>query len=214
MRGTDAKRPAQPLTPRITPADAGNSSPINTIATQARDHPRGCGEQSTTAMTMIWTAGSPPRMRGTGGRALGNSPSTGITPADAGNSYVYRVTTLSHGDHPRGCGEQVQIRCLNDRSVGSPPRMRGTGLFCGDGSDNAGITPADAGNSPPPVQIRCLNEDHPRGCGEQTCIPSCARGCIGSPPRMRGTASALPPTDKCVRITPADAGNSCLSCSR
>ena len=48
-----------------------------------------------------------------------------IIPADAG-STVKTLPRLSYGkDHPRGCGEHVDVSRLLTRRGGSSPRMRG-----------------------------------------------------------------------------------------
>ena len=69
-----------------------------------------------------------------------------------------------------------------------------------------GITPADAGKT-----CRCqLNGpriwDHPRGCGENYLLLFQSQQHTGSPPRMRGKPSRIPPKVSGNRITPADAG--------
>ena len=70
------------------------------------------------------------------------------------------------------------------------------------------ITPACAGNSPsgptPPGAAR----DHPRVCGEQICPDLSSLQYLGSPPRVRGTASGMHLHRRRKRITPACAGNS------
>ena len=70
-----------------------------------------------------------------------------ITPADAGNSFAIKFIHSVIRDHPRGCGEQMALRCADLRHSGSPPRMRGTGSNAIIGGFSCGITPADAGNS-------------------------------------------------------------------
>ena len=71
---------------RITPACAGNRNWDSDLYGGAGDHPRVCGEQFYTHSIASFMAGSPPRVRGTGGDHPGLWPSGGITPACAGNS--------------------------------------------------------------------------------------------------------------------------------
>ena len=72
--------------------------------------------------------------------------------------------------------------------------------------DNYGITPADAGktyrNHPKPHP----QEDHPRGCGENSDVAKFTIAASGSPPRMRGKRGFDSDGTPLVRITPADAG--------
>ena len=132
----------------------------------------------------------------------------GITPADAGNRRLSLSSLASLADHPRGCGEQTRMQQPSQEQTGSPPRMRGTEhciMLC---VSVFRITPADAGNRRSCCDMPALNQDHPRGCGEQV-LASGRTACVsGSPPRMRGTVSGMDDDEKMSRITPADAGNS------
>ena len=68
------------------------------------------------------------------------------------------------------------------------------------------ITPADAGKTTGQKATQWRLEDHPRGCGENTQIPSAQLVQLGSPPRMRGKRSNFSPRCIGLGITPADAG--------
>ena len=68
------------------------------------------------------------------------------------------------------------------------------------------ITPADAGKTYFKNNAKTLDEDHPRGCGENPPELSQMNTNIGSPPRMRGKHSRRCHRGKSARITPADAG--------
>ena len=105
------------------------------------------------------------------------------------------------------CGEQLSFHKNFLPSVGSPPRVRGTGTAVAGDSNTVGITPACAGNSIIPWLIKQLYQDHPRVCGEQrTRLPAASRE-AGSPPRVRGTADQDGDDYVKARITPACAGN-------
>ena len=72
-----------------------------------------------------------------------------------------------------------------------------------------GITPADAGKTKATLNERFVNQDHPRGCGENA-SSGCPRGTnLGSPPRMRGKPDNPCPHSAAAGITPADAGKTC-----
>ena len=93
-------------------------------------------------------------------------------------------------------------------SIGSSPRVRGTGLNPHRMTPVIRVIPAGAGNRvkppPPPPQ----GPGHPRGCGEQADAKMALSIRAGSSPRVRGTALRqlqLPPR---FRVIPAGAGNS------
>ena len=108
------------------------------------------------------------------------------------------------------CGEQRTFRQIPGSSKGSPPRVRGTGRHTGAQQRPVGITPACAGNSPPEWSEALDSKDHPRVCGEQPLPTNKMPSLIGSPPRVRGTASHRHAQTAGGRITPACAGNSIL----
>ena len=91
---------------RITPACAGNRESFAEQAKWEKDHPRVCGEQFTLGAGSTGFAGSPPRVRGTGGDKAPVREATRITPACAGNSPADRAEGGNQQDHPRVCGEQ------------------------------------------------------------------------------------------------------------
>ena len=72
----------------IIPADAGNTSGADMQRLVTGDHPRGCGEHSTSLALRIQPRGSSPRMRGTLSNGISRVSGVGIIPADAGNTSV------------------------------------------------------------------------------------------------------------------------------
>ena len=90
--------------------------------------------------------------------------------------------------------------------AGSPPRMRGKGPWALDPSPGPGITPAYAGKSCCPSPAAVAGRDHPRVCGEKIICQEPPQAVHGSPPRMRGKASAPGLRRWYARITPAYAG--------
>ena len=131
----------------IIPADAGNTFSCFCGWFLSGDHPRGCGEHSTSVPAKMALRGSSPRMRGTQGDAHPNEQTPRIIPADAGNTRVRGQACAGCRDHPRGCGEHsARLRRLS-ASAGSSPRMRGTPKPSATGSQIPRIIPADAGNT-------------------------------------------------------------------
>ena len=167
-------------------------------------------------------------MRGTGKIKDISRAYVRITPACAGNRGLDPPHRVDIRDHPRVCGEQItpslNIPCL----TGSPPRVRGTGVFRPGYLGGHGITPACAGNSyfftaayallriTPACagnRFSCsffisIIGDHPRVCGEQAFVSASAPMVEGSPPRVRGTGEIKLETGTYIGITPACAGNS------
>ena len=86
--------------------------------------------------------------------------------------------------------------------------MRGKAVLVLFENRHARITPAYAGKSLTHPHIRHSKRDHPRLCGEKSCILSAAGSAAGSPPPMRGKGSMTTPLPPCFRITPAYAGKS------
>ena len=131
---------------------------------------------------------------------------SGITPAYAGKRWAGGDKRRKVRDHPRVCGEKIDMsRSRFDRS-GSPPRMRGKDGAVHRDRPAGGITPAYAGKSKRRLGTMFWCGDHPRVCGEK------AAGCqlggcrLGSPPRMRGKGGCPSAWRMPVGITPAYAG--------
>ena len=132
----------------------------------------------------------------------------GITPACAGNRRSPRSNRGTPKDHPRVCGEQVNMQIFQQPYKGSPPRVRGTVDPLRQIQGLGWITPACAGNRQVPSDKRIIFWDHPRVCGEQASIAAFCKSVIGSPPRVRGTGRDVGIGSGAIGITPACAGNS------
>ena len=132
-----------------------------------KDHPRLCGEKVNISIPQVLPEGSPPPMRGKELVTYRNGRTTRITPAYAGKSYNAVADTYHPQDHPRLCGEKVELLETLEFPVGSPPPMRGKAVEF-RGCDNlVGITPAYAGKSITCFWNLIAVEDHPRLCGEK-----------------------------------------------
>ena len=167
MRGKDHGRDHEQGYSGITPAYAGKSARLRRFPAASRDHPRVCGEKYCCTAIALRSSGSPPRMRGKDRHAIsihgivGITPAyagkvakssitkllSGITPAYAGKSPRWRGTSCRGWDHPRVCGEKNDLPAVHDRSLGSPPRVRGKGHLTLAVSHMHRITPAYAGKS-------------------------------------------------------------------
>ena len=196
------------------PRMRGKRQPYVHCLSSSRDHPRGCGENSEVKRMNVFNLGSPPRMRG----KLHTHPfirrTSGITPADAGKTCATGLRGMPLRDHPRGCGENAKQRERIQGDLGSPPRMRGKPLFCVMIYKTLGITPADAGKTCKKCSQFSQYRDHPRGCGENADDFAACADQKGSPPRMRGKRFERYSGSQAERITPADAGKTCLTVTR
>ena len=171
---------------RITPAYAGKSHSLFHSTEVEQDHPRLCGEKPEKRGRKIINPGSPPPMRGKVGDAIGGTFKSGITPAYAGKSSRRFFARSMYQDHPRLCGEKLNITFLSMFRMGSPPPMRGKVLPAAAALTVSGITPAYAGKSIAFPSSPCFSGDHPRLCGEKLIIKIPDTDEAGSPPPMRG----------------------------
>ena len=194
----------------ITPAHAGKRDPGRPWLLYAWDHPRTCGEKVTNIADVSRRMGSPPHMRG---KAFGNSASAtadGITPAHAGKSIPHRTCYKIQRDHPRTCGEKLNVCIPDGYNVGSPPHMRGKAIRRCHCIPPLRITPAHAGKRHWRSGGNAAAWDHPRTCGEKKPTFGSDFFTLGSPPHMRGKVVNNTLVLQKLGITPAHAGKRIL----
>ena len=131
----------------ITPAYAGKTINVLTVAAVVKDHPRVCGENCQRVIIHRGQMGSPPRMRGKLIQAIVDALPQRITPAYAGKTEVLNYRLRVALDHPRVCGENQATTSSPNAPSGSPPRMRGKLEDALDSGSLVGITPAYAGKT-------------------------------------------------------------------
>ena len=165
-----------------------------------------CGENIFLPSAVVYSRGSPPRVRGKPTIISSCTCMTRITPACAGKTpqLVKRLQVTE--DHPRVCGENNSrpAKCL--RAEGSPPRVRGKLSHGMDSMRYGRITPACAGKTRFNYCCNFNEQDHPRVCGENPPRPHCSAARRGSPPRVRGKLIAELGDLSRQGITPACAG--------
>ena len=168
MREKAAKRRRHICAGGITPACAGKSIIEATSRALNEDHPRMCGEKSSTTKPASSRKGSPPRMRGKAQIRLLSIWQRGITPAYAGK----RKTAWKGEGKKRitpACAGKSQIHLTElQHHHGSPPHVRGKVELVGCVKLCLGITPACAGKSAAYASSTAASQDHPRMCGEKT----------------------------------------------
>ena len=110
----------------IIPACAGNTRSESSERWPPGDHPRVCGEHFFGTPNRACALGSSPRVRGTLGGFLSSVIGTGIIPACAGNTRTPLPSSNVLRDHPRVCGEHIDVIEYAGGYKGSSPRVRGT----------------------------------------------------------------------------------------
>ena len=106
MRGKVCHTMAEAKGLGITPAYAGKRDLVISGSGDIEDHPRVCGEKSTSEAQKSSDMGSPPRMRGKARESAESGKQPGITPACAGKSSGKPLHSYNSWDHPRVCGEK------------------------------------------------------------------------------------------------------------
>ena len=108
-----------------------------------------CGENAQDFRSLSYELGSPPRVRGKPDELIKSADKGRITPACAGKTKItIRVLTIGW-DHPRVCGENIQVLYNTVSGSGSPPRVRGKLKSSKKKVDYVRITPACAGKTKP-----------------------------------------------------------------
>ena len=207
LRGTQAHRFHRPVRAGIIPALAGNTFKWFVTYRPTWDHPRACGEHVACTRSVSNAGGSSPRLRGTLRGVLDLSAERGIIPALAGNTHGPCSATNSTRDHPRACGEHIELVVVMVADPGSSPRLRGTLTARRPRPTVRGIIPALAGNTPADTWVSNRLGDHPRACGEHDVDDQLQRGPRGSSPRLRGTRGFSRWRWSTPGIIPALAGN-------
>ena len=147
MRGTLPLQSNPAKDGGIIPAYAGNTGAQHLSFPFDRDHPRVCGEHFTIRFVTTAVTGSSPRMRGTHHGVAVRGAELGIIPAYAGNTPCAIFPTCATKDHPRVCGEHLDLSTVASATQGSSPRMRGTHAQYRHDGNQFGIIPAYAGNT-------------------------------------------------------------------
>ncbi len=125
MRGKPSRLRPEQTVPRIIPAHAGQTVLYRDGRPAGSDHPRACGANITTILTLAKQHGSSPRMRG---KRLGSVCRGGghrIIPAHAGQTRLCTHQRPRGPDHPRACGANPVCSMAAITAYGSSPRMRG-----------------------------------------------------------------------------------------
>ena len=154
--------------PGITPAYAGQIQSTNGKLHCTRDHPRIRGTNCCRMILSGSCLGSPPHTRDKFSSPCGSVPSTGITPAYAGQISDINWTPTFVKDHPRIRGTNGCSWGAKAVDVGSPPHTRDKCVPIAGVPIASGITPAYAGQIACRVRRALTGWDHPRIRGTNT----------------------------------------------
>lgn len=212
--------------PRSGVRCASPSLPQGTKNSRARLSPAG----SRLGPGRLQRAAVPLPVRGKGRGLDGHALGIRIPPHPCGECLLGSPFSVPRSDHPRIRGEKIWYEAPDEEKNGSPPRMRGTVLFCvipvgmpphgspppvrGKGGRVtftlilSGITPAYAGKRSVTKPRRTKRTDHPRPCGEKSKAAETPLLPLGSPPPVRGKENSTSSSATVTGITPACAGKS------
>ena len=149
----------------ITSACAEQTSTRPAGTGPPKDHLRVCGADSRAVLSMLGTAGSPPRVRSRRCAGTGCRRGTRITSACAEQTSRDSMIVLSIGDHLRVCGADSDVACHMQAVLGSPPRVRSRRRCHPRSCGAVGITSACAEQTRSSARSSSNRWDHLRVCG-------------------------------------------------
>ncbi len=191
---------------RITPACAGTTKDYSPSGPVPKDHPRLCGNDTSSERVGVTSTGSPPLVRERLSSWRHISATSRITPACAGTTMTTGALNIDGEDHPRLCGNDGVLNVLHVRAKGSPPLVRERLTYSPFTNSLVGITPACAGTTFDFVGGVFKERDHPRLCGNDISSIALETGFAGSPPLVRERPGDTRQMRNIARITPACAG--------
>ena len=206
VRGKRAGRSRRGRARRLIPACAGKTSVAGRPPRRHPAHPRVCGENSSSMVSVASVAGSSPRVRGKRLRRLARHSRGRLIPACAGKTAPVPTLMVSSTAHPRVCGENILMDINKLLLGGSSPRVRGKPWGYPPGTLVTWLIPACAGKTCALRPSRGRARAHPRVCGENR--PRQRRQIVvaGSSPRVRGKRLGGDVERLPVRLIPACAG--------
>ena len=186
VRGGSGRGPGLVENGGFTPACAGRIRSPGSISGCSSVHPRVCGADSSTVISVSASRGSPPRVRGglhipgplcraravhprvCGAdftRVWGPAVREGSPPRVRGGSEIPSPAGKNGGVHPRVCGADTVFKQLLVSLRGSPPRVRGGYRVASHTPRGIRFTPACAGRISGCSQGGPNRRVHPRVCG-------------------------------------------------
>ena len=134
--------------------------------------------------------GTPPRGGDDLLRGLGDCYLSRTTPACAGTIRISRRRYPRCRDHPRVCGDNLNLQYKRRHQIGSPPPVRGRHRRHERVGHQRRTTPACAGTTCAVRSSRRATSDHPRMRGEDITATRRAHSSTGPPPGAPGRTLA------------------------
>ncbi len=206
VRGRLQRVEGDPPADRSTPACAGTTGRARCKGRALGEHPRVCGDDRDSTVTVPDRTGAPPRVRGRLDRMLHRHPGERSTPACAGTTAPGSSRPRRRWEHPRVCGDDAVTPSQARATTGAPPRVRGRQPRGPDGSPARRSTPACAGTTALRSGRRWRTGEHPRVCGDDSRTIALPFTPGGAPPRVRGRRHRLLDATGLRWSTPACAG--------
>ena len=206
VRGKPLVAAPAPHRPRLIPACAGKTPWRSAPPSRGRAHPRVCGENHGKTPRTMCMGGSSPRVRGKPSERTSSRISARLIPACAGKTPTSPTNSAAAAAHPRVCGENVVVRSIAPRAIGSSPRVRGKPFPFLFAENVIGLIPACAGKTISSAVANPHCTAHPRVCGENLPSPTRSCGLTGSSPRVRGKQGATYRYSEGTGLIPACAG--------
>ena len=170
----------------LIPAHAGKTRLRSLDSTESRAHPRSRGENRAAAALTSAARGSSPLTRGKRGGVSLPTRLSGLIPAHAGKTPIWRSVPSSGRAHPRSRGENRAWRWGVRNGRGSSPLTRGKHPFDAGVGFGCGLIPAHAGKTLHGVVCFFACAAHPRSRGENHRVGDLRRVGQGSSPLTRG----------------------------
>ncbi len=111
---------------RFIPASAGIGIAACASSIRCAVHPRECGDRRLNAIEQDDSAGSSPRVRGSGAALAESWSFLRFIPASAGIGVFLRLGRFVLPVHPRECGDRESPHTGRAPRFGSSPRVRGS----------------------------------------------------------------------------------------
>ena len=206
VRGQLASITRKTVSSRIIPARAGPTSFMSIWTVYSTDHPRSCGANLASTISLPRSSGSSPLVRGQRHPVRRGQTVQRIIPARAGPTWVITVAASILPDHPRSCGANCGFPPLPGSVSGSSPLVRGQQGLRWVFRGRYRIIPARAGPTNVSQNLRATLPDHPRSCGANSAFLAASSSAAGSSPLVRGQPQCLTNRILRLRIIPARAG--------
>ena len=193
---------------RIIPTRVGTRLTKNGYLSDEFDHPHACGDKTVSAVPLLISILSSPRVWGQDFIWSITSTSTYIIPTRVGTRHYPANLSKTAGDHPHACGDKSSLSFLAKEEQGSSPRVWGQALATSSSSYGRGIIPTRVGTSTH-LRAKSLSaQDHPHACGDKQLATCFTTITLGSSPRVWGQVRCAAAILRVERIIPTRVGTS------